>query len=321
MNIRSSIRDIAAATFGRWPPKLMAALPFVFAAAFGAPQASAAPIAIGTVMVSTGSGKVTEFTQTGTMIKQLDTTTGSTFMTGSMFDSAGNFYVTDFSTLAVTKFDPSGILIGPFGSGYTRPESIIHDSAGIVYVGNVSNPILKFSSTGTLLKSFVTATGRSDWIELAKDQCTLYFTGEGLNVGSLNVCTNTAGPNFNKVSLPSSAFALRLLLAGGMLVADSTAVIRLDAAGNQIKTYTLPGAGVLFSLNLDPDGTSFWTADIGGKLFKVNIASGTVVQSWTSSGVPGFTGTFGVSVKGEITVIQPPPPPTKCRGFQRPPCS
>ncbi len=86
MNIRSLLRDIAAATFGRRPLKLLAALPFAFAAAFGAPQASAATIAKGTVMVSTGNGKVTAFTQTGTVIMQLDTTTGSADTTGSAFD-------------------------------------------------------------------------------------------------------------------------------------------------------------------------------------------------------------------------------------------
>jgi streptogramin lyase len=297
-------KNVSAAFNRRWLPKVLLASPFVFAAAFGVPQASAAPIATGTVMVSTGSGKVTEFTQTGTMLGQLNTTTSSFYMTGSMFDSAGNFFVTDFSTAAVTKFDPSGFLIGPFGSGYTVPESILHDASGIVYVGDVSNPILKFDPSGTKLASFTTATGRSDWIELGADQCTLYFTGEGQNVGTLNVCTNTAGPNFNVAPLPGgSAFALRLLPAGGMLVADSTAVIRLDAAGNQIKTYTLAGAGTLFALNLDPDATSFWTADTGGKVFKVDEASGTVLQSWTSSGVSGFTGTYGLSVKGEKTVV------------------
>jgi hypothetical protein len=62
-----------------------------------------AAVANGTVMVSTGSGKVTEFNPTtGAMITQLDTGTGSTFTTGSMFDAAGIFYVTDFSTAAMT---------------------------------------------------------------------------------------------------------------------------------------------------------------------------------------------------------------------------
>ena len=38
---------------------------------------------------------------------------------------------------------------------------------------------------------------------------------------------------------------------------------------------------------------------------KVDIASGTVLQSWSSSGVAGFTGAAGLSVKGEIIVSNP----------------
>ena len=80
--------------------------------------AAAATIATGTVMVSTGNGLVTEFDQSGNILGQLDTTTGSLYTTGSVFDSAGNFFVTDFAISQVTKFDPTGALIGSFGSGY-----------------------------------------------------------------------------------------------------------------------------------------------------------------------------------------------------------
>src|ERR1700676_387130 len=84
--------------------------------------AAGAAIAKGTVMVSTGSGKVTEFDQNGNNLGQLDTTTGSTYTSGSAFDSAGNFFVTDFSAQQVTKFDPTGALIGSFGSGYNADQ-------------------------------------------------------------------------------------------------------------------------------------------------------------------------------------------------------
>src|SRR5450631_4300900 len=108
------LRRIAAAAFDRhWLPKVLLASvsPFVFAAAFGVPQASAAPIATDTVMVGTGFGIVTEFTQTGTVITQLNTTSGSSEMTGSTFDSAGNFFTTSFEANVLSKFDPSGVLL------------------------------------------------------------------------------------------------------------------------------------------------------------------------------------------------------------------
>src|SRR5450755_1053903 len=69
--------------------------------------AAGATIPNGTVMVSTGNGLVTEFDQDGNILGQLDTTTGSFYTTGSVFDSAGNFFVTDFTASQVTKFDPT----------------------------------------------------------------------------------------------------------------------------------------------------------------------------------------------------------------------
>jgi DNA-binding beta-propeller fold protein YncE len=294
----------------RWLPKVLLASPFVFAAAFGAPQASA-QIAKGTVMASTGNGKVTKFDQNGVNLGQLNTMTGSSELTGSIFDSAANFYVTDFEANTLTKFDHFGVLIGTFGGPYNRdPESITLDSSGNFYVGQAdgARTVLKFNSGGILLATFSPATENrgTDWIELAKDQCTLFYTSEGRSIKRFNVCTNTQLTNFNVAPLPSTAFAHRLLPAGGILVADSTAIIRLDAAGNQIKTYIPPGVtNILFALNLDPDGTSFWTADFAGHVFKIDIATGNIVKQWNASAAPGFVDVAGLSVKGEITNITP----------------
>ena len=301
-------RNILAA-FG-WLPKALLASPFVFAAALGAPQA-AAQIATGTVMVSTGNGRVTEFTQTGTIVTQINTTTGSLNTTGSAFDSAGNFFVTDFQAQALSKFDPTGVLVaanfaGPFNAD---PESIVFDASGNFYVGQASGTkhILKFAPSGTLLATFAPATesGGTNWIQLGADQCTLYYTSRGKDVLTFNACTNIQGPNFNKVPLPGGvAFALRLLPAGGMLVADNDFIVRLDASGNQIETYHLPAIN-LFALSLDPDGTSFWTAD-PVHVFKVDINSGALLQNWFATGEPNFVGVGGLAVKGEIIVSNLP---------------
>jgi hypothetical protein len=165
--------------------------------------------------------------------------------------------------------------------------------------------VLKFDPSGNLLATFSPATEDrgTDWIDLAADQCTLFYTSEGLLVKRFDVCTNTQLTDFNTAPLPgSNAYAHRILPSGGLLVADTSVVVRLDASGNQIQTYTLPGSSVLFAINLDPDGTSFWTADLlSGEVFKVDIASGTVLTQW--SGVAaGFTAAGGLAVKGEIIV-------------------
>ena len=268
-----------------------------------------AQIAAGTVMVSTGNGRVTTFTQDGTFIGQLDTATAAPETAGSSFDSAGNFYVADFAAQQVTKFDPTGVRIGPFGSGYNAdPESILFDRAGNVYVGQAdgSHALLKFDPSGTPLATFLPATETrgTDHISLATDQCTMFYTSEGVAVKRFNVCTNTQLADFNAAPLPgSTAFGLKLLPAGGLLVADTEEVVRLDAGGHQIQTYVLPGTTLLFAVSLDPDGTSFWTADLpSGQVFKIDIAAGTILKQWSAVGAPNFVDVSGLSVKGEINV-------------------
>jgi PEP-CTERM motif len=87
-------------------------------------------------------------------------------------------------------------------------------------------------------------------------------------------------------------------LAGDILVADSSAAILTDGT-TILKTYTLPGnGGNDFALNLDPNGTDFWTGDFSsGNIWEVNIATGAIDAQFSS----GSASLFGLSVFGEIT--------------------
>jgi uncharacterized repeat protein (TIGR01451 family) len=280
--------------------------------AFDVPHAGAqVPIPNGTVMVSVGNGQVQEWNPSPTPALITTISTGFTgFTTGSAFDSSGNFYVTDFSSSAVTKFDPTGANPVAFGSGYNEPESILFSSAGNAYVGQANDPhtslapILELNSTGGSVGSFPAATENrgTDWIDLASDHCTVFYTSEGTHVKRYNTCTNTQLTDFNSTALPGDAFALRILPSGGVLIADSAQVVQLDSTGLLVKTYTFDCAcSNLFALNLDPDGTSFWTADIAsGNVLRVDIASGNIVEQFNVAGT-GIS-VAGLSVKGEITV-------------------
>jgi trimeric autotransporter adhesin len=271
-------------------PKLIAAS--ALALAFALP-AHAVPYTIGNVFVSDGAGNVNEYTPTGALVQTL--TGGTSYMTGSAFDSAGNFYVTNFGGNAVLKYDNSGVLQGPFGGGYSTPEMIVVDAAGDFYVGNLGGNILKFNAAGTLLATI--NTPRVDFMDLAADQSTMLYGQEGGEILAVDVATNTALPNFS--TDVENAFAMRLLANGNLLVADGADIELLDTGGNQIGTYDIAGAGQWFALNIDVSGTSFWSATTDGLVAEFDIATGTVLNQWNDTA--GVNGTWGLAIYGEVT--------------------
>jgi WD40 repeat protein len=271
--------------------------------------ASAVPFSTGDVFASVGNGRVEEYSPTGTFIQTLNNGLGSAFTTGGVFDAAGNFYVTTFSSNVVSKFNSNGGLVnGSFMTGCNADcESITRDASGNAYVGHAdgSHAIREYSlATGAFIQSFSGTTGPrgTDWVDLAKDQKTIFYTSEGGLIRRFDTSTNTQLANFNAVDALGNMFALRILADGGVLVAHTDNVLRYDSAGNLIKTYTFVHSGTLFALNLDPDGTSFWTGDLGGdnKIFRIDIATGNVLISFDSLRA-GDNTLGGLTVFGEIT--------------------
>ena len=197
----------------------------------------------------------------------------------------------------VSEYAPDGTLDGVFASGLSNPLSLVFDNQGNLYVGQQTTPyIAEFSKTGQFVQNIgplATELSGDDWIALAPDECTFYYTTEGSDILRYNMCTNQQLPNLNVASfpnfdsstgLPVQAFELQILPDGDTLVADSNADILLDPNGNVVQTYTcasLPGCqGSLFAISLDPDGNSFWTGDSNsGYVWQVDIASGDVLQT------------------------------------------
>lgn len=279
----------------------------VVALALNTSIAAAVQYQTGDVFAGTGHGEIRHYDKSGNFIENLIVPNPGYTEAGMAFDSNNNLYSTLFKIENVAKFDPSGNFVSFFGSGYNaNPESILFDASGNVYVGQAdgSHNVLKFDSSGNSIGTFAPSVGPrgTDWIDLAKDQCTLFYTSEGKDVKRFDVCTNTQLPNFNTAPLPgSTAYALRILPDGGVLVADTASVIRLDSGGNQVQTYS-PGGNVLFALNRDPDGTSFWTGGVlDGKMFKIDIASGAVLMTIDTTQHDNFDVLGGITVFGEQT--------------------
>jgi hypothetical protein len=256
----------------------------------------------GNVFVSVGDGKVNEYQPDGTFVAELNTLHAGSFTTGSAFDAAGNLYVTDFGANDVSKFDTTGALVGSFGTGYNLPESIVFDSSGNAYVGQAGGggSLLRFTASGSSAGSFSPAPENVgvDWIDLAPDQCTVYYTSEGTRVQTFNVCTNppfgVQGADFATDLPGTNAFALQLLPGGGALVADRQSIVRLNASGGVAQPYDAAGEDCWFGLALDPDATSFWSTDFcTGDVARFSI-TGALLTTFNTGTGPNTV--FGVSV-------------------------
>ena len=121
--------------------------------------ADGVPLVHGDVLASVGSGTVDNYSPTGTLNDTLDTTTGATYTTGGCFDSSGNFYVTDFGSDEISKFNSSGNLVNAdWASPNNTPESCTVDASGDVYVGGPTQPsgptIYEYNSSGTQINAF-----------------------------------------------------------------------------------------------------------------------------------------------------------------------
>ncbi|HEV2116005.1 MAG TPA: PKD domain-containing protein [Terriglobales bacterium] len=258
------------------------------------------------LFVGISGGKIAEFNKSGTLQHTLNSNQGGS-MTGMAFDASGNLYATNFTANTVSKFNPDGTLLGTFGSGYNcKPESIVFDSAGNAYVGETgcSHALLRFDAYGNLTASYTVATEAegSDWIDLAPDGCTLFYTSQGASVLRFDACGKRQLPPFS--SSLKEGLALGLLQDGGALVANLDNIIRLDSAGRTISTYVASGEKCWASLTLDSDRSSFWAADYcTSDVIRFDLTSGNQVFKF-NTGTPANT-VFGLA-EGPPAAAQSP---------------
>ena len=272
--------------------------------------ASAVPYVPGDLFVGTTNGIVKHYTASGVFLENLNTTLSNPFDTGMCFDAPGNLYGTDFDPF-ITKWDNAGNLIAAkwaTNSGSSLESCAWNAASALVYVGGPGNPrILVFDATGALVATYTVAspdgTGGTDWVDLAADQSTIYYTNEGPTIRRFDTLTNTQLPNFATIT-GARCFALRIRPGTNeVMVACGAHAYRLDALGMVLQTYTISGESDLFALNLDPDNTSFWTASAGGaNVYKVDISTGAVLQT-VSTGAQ----VWGLALFGELTAGGPKP--------------
>jgi cysteine-rich repeat protein len=269
----------------------------------------------GDVFTAAGDGKYNVFSNTGVFKETIDTGLSGAFTAGCAFNKdSSKLYTTVFGASKVVVFDtthPHTVVLTIDTSPGLDTESIVFDAAGNFYVGHAYSDTLirKYNASGTFLESYSAAIeGRgTDWIDLATDQCTLFYTSQGRLVKRFDVCTNTQLTDFATLPDDGVAYAFRLLPpgdgTGGLLVADYNNIKRLNGTGNVVQTYDSPGEDTWFSLNLDPNGTSFWSGGFFTRNFyHFEIDSGNILGGPFLSGGSYL---FGICLLGEVTVASP----------------
>ena len=267
---------------------------------------------LGDVFVGVGNGQVHWYKSEGGNVYTLHMTlqgAPSFYTTGLGFDKFKHLYVTQFDANQLSEFDETGAFLGVFAA--TDPVSNVESvsitrPAGtgtnfFVYVGQAdgTRDILKFDENGVLVGRFdvLTAPRGTDWIDLATDQCTMYYTSEGPHIRRYDVCTNTQLADFTSQGL--SLYALRIRPGGEVFAANFVDIKRFNSDGTIAQSYDTATNDCWFAMNMDPDNTSFWSADLcTGDVVKFDIASGAVLVQF-NTGRRGQTA--GLAIFGEKT--------------------
>jgi len=283
----------------------------------GAPASAATTWNTGDVFVAVGNGSYNVYNNAGVFKQTITSPLGAT-TTGCSFNLAGDkLYTTNWSNNKVVVYDnadPHPIL-QTISTNSGRNESVVFAADGTFYVSHsLGGSIDHFDAAGNLIANLDPGV-RSDWIDLAKDQKTMFYSDEVSHaVHRFDVSARTALPDF-ATGLPGpNTFALRLLPpgdgTGGLLVATSNAGIqRLDGSGHIVQTYNAPGETKWFAINLDPNGTSFWSGSATtDNFYRFNIATGAKELGPINIGSSAQDQLTGICVKGELTAAPSPTP-------------
>lgn len=239
---------------------------------------------VGQLFISVAGSKVLLSTPSGKALGSLSSDGAS----GVCFDQSGGLFVTAFDSGNIHRFDSTGKPMTEAVGSSAGAESCVVMRNGNVLAGEAvgDHNLVELHSDGTELATFKPAIESKgiDWVDIAPDQCTVYYTSEGNTVKRFDICAQQQLPDF-ATQLEGRCYGQRLLPSGGELVACEQQVYRLNPNGSVGQTYTtksLKESGTLFALNLDPDGRSFWTASFNeGNIYKVDLASGNVLRSFS----------------------------------------
>ncbi|PYX34947.1 MAG: hypothetical protein DMG80_00070 [Acidobacteria bacterium] len=258
---------------------------------------------------NTQQDEVDVYSPTGQFVTAFHGPTQNACLTGMAFDGADHFHIISarFQTQSwnVLEFDNSGHLLsnrGPFNS----PVSITHDTQGNIYLGQ--GTILKIDPAGNV--SSFTVAGGAQWIDMAPDQRTIYYSASNGDVKTFDIVSRTQGPD---IAVDALARNVRVLPDNSILTQTLGAIRHWvpPCAGclpyRQGFAYQVPANADSFAL--DPDGVSFWTINsfydsrtqLGkGNVYRMNIKTGDLMASFSLQSLTnGRTYSASIGVNGD----------------------
>ncbi|MDQ3021894.1 MAG: T9SS type A sorting domain-containing protein [Bacteroidota bacterium] len=243
------------------------------------------------------------FSPNGTLITNINSYPFYQYSYSLAFDKSGYLYVGDaWFNSNIAKIDSQGNYTGDFLTGLERPNRIVFDSSGNVYVGfnfdGSTGGIKKYDSNGNFIRYYTQADlGIVFGMDLGKDQCTMFYIhGNTGVVRRWDVCSNTPLPDFTINTFGGALGRLKLRINEEVFISTPAngKILRFDSSGKLIQYYVFQSPN---ALSFDPDQTSFWTVTYSDEVVRFEIETGQILNSFTAS-----TGnsSFDIIVKDEI---------------------
>jgi len=267
--------------------------------------ASTAPAPVsGDIYISGTSGTIERRKADGTLLEGLYIGHNDN-IGGIALDPTGRLFVTDLSAQkdssssnALYVFDQKGIP-SPFGNDSTAASSIAFNRHGQPFTGGGASAaqILQYAADASVLTSFLPAIQANtlDWIDLASDQCAVYYTYGPTVIKRYDVCASADGTDFASFA-GRTAHDLRIRSNGEVVLAAGDQVLVFNSDGGirlQIGTGLSPSYD---ALALDPDGSSVWVGDQTGQVFRFDLTNGAQIGQAI---VTNFTSVHGLAIVGE----------------------
>jgi hypothetical protein len=197
----------------------------------------------------------------------------------------GTVLVEDASSRGLLVLDGRGTARGGFAAEpNTAGTGVVVDRDGTAFMLRKYDDGYRIVTPERALPLPLASDLHVQGIDLAADQCTLFYAATGL-VGTVNVCTGAAGATFPVSGTPED---LRILPNGDLLVASQAALTRYAPSGAPLQQFEM----MALSVALDVDPRYAWVG--GWDLRRIDLATGTTVEVLSTYGA-----VTSISVVGE----------------------